>query len=90
MTVVCICWLKLLKTLYQSTARVATSLSLVLRSVCSSETYVSTCPARDGDGGGGGSSSSSSSSSSNLYLQPQITNRGKLALLGFCTRDFLV
>ena len=87
MTVVCICWLKLLKTLYQSTARVATSLSLVLRSVCSSETYVSTCPARDGDGGGGGSSSSSSS---NLYLQPQITNRGKLALLGFSTRDFLV
>jgi len=46
MTVVYIFWLKLLKNLYQSTARVATSLSVALRRVCSSETYRSTCPAR--------------------------------------------
>jgi hypothetical protein len=47
MTVACIYWLKLLKNLYQSTARVATSLSLALRSVCSSGTYRCTCPARE-------------------------------------------
>ena len=44
-----------------------------------------------GSGGSSGSSSGSSSGcSSDLYLEPQVTNRGKLAVLGFSTRDSLV
>jgi hypothetical protein len=40
-------WLKLLKNLYHTTGRVATSLSLAVRNVYTSYTYRSTVPARE-------------------------------------------